>query len=221
MDWQQCKHIRIRRILDGTVNVETSQKIRVNFTKAEYIGLHQSCYDLEFFDPVDNNLIMTKTVKVFAEILPHPIEIQPIILDMTGTPKTLGLCIDHFTIFNNHKFVPVTIKIELTTKMNRIFDITPQKTFIAAQSNASFEVALSRSGSNKHEDFVHFTIKIIVIGDKAVYKNVPPFFYEIIIPCASEFKRVYGKNYMGSSSDSLDYDDGTGTTTEVELSRVL
>ncbi|CAF4806911.1 unnamed protein product [Pieris macdunnoughi] len=200
----------------------SSQKIRVNFTKAEYIGLHQSYYDLEFFNPIDNDLIMTKTVKVFAEILPHPIEIHPIILDMSGIPKKLGLFIDHFTIFNNHKFVPVTIKIELTSKMNRIFDITPQETFITAQSNASFEVALcSQSRSNKHEDLVHFTIKIIVIGDKAVYKNVPPFFYEIIIPCASEFKRVYGKKYLKSASDSLDYDDRTGTSTEVEPSRLL
>ncbi|CAH4030479.1 unnamed protein product [Pieris brassicae] len=201
----------------------SSQKIRVNFTKAEYIGLHQSSYDLELFDPVDNNLIMTKTVNVFAEILPHPIEIHPIILDMSGIPKKLGLYIDHFTIFNNHKFVPVTIKIELTTKMNRIFYITPQETFITAQSNASFEVALcSKSGYNKEqEDLVHFTIKIIVLGDKAVYKNVPPFFYEIIIPCASEFKRVYGKKYLESSSDSLDYGDRTGTTTEVEPSRPL
>ncbi|CAK1551461.1 unnamed protein product [Leptosia nina] len=188
--------------------------IRAIFTKAEHIGSHHCSYDLDFINPNNNNLVMTKRVRVFSEILPHPIQIEPIILDMTNSTVKFGFCIDYFTIINKHKFIPVTIKIKLTKKMKKLFQITPMEVLIPALSKNVFQVRLCpRSGSENSTDCVHFTIKIIVIGDKTVYENVPPFFYELLIPCSSEFKRLYGRKYFDSALDLND--DFTEASTDV------
>ncbi|CAG4947055.1 unnamed protein product [Colias eurytheme] len=181
------------------------QNIKVYFTKAEHIGSHQYYYNLDFYNPNDDSVVMRKTIKIFSEILPHPIQIHPIMLDMTECPIKYGIYRDYFTIVNTHIFVPVTIKIKLTTKMKKLFCISPMETLVPAQSEVRFEVHLcprSVSFPRNEEDSVHFTIKIIVIGDKAIYDNAPPIYYELIVPCASEFKRIYGKKYFKDSPGS-------------------
>lgn len=174
-------------------------KIPVYFTKAEHIGCHQSYYDFELVDPETEKVMMTKTIKIFAEVLPNPIQIQPLILDMSKSPVCHGYCQDNFVVTNSHKLYPVTIKIKLTTKMKKMFYVEPMEAVVPPLSYVPFAVKFcSRDFLAVHpsEDLVHFTFKIIVLGYKAVYENVPPFFYEVIAPCAVEFKKVYNEKYF-------------------------
>ncbi|KAM3963347.1 uncharacterized protein ACR2FA_002716 [Aphomia sociella] len=172
-------------------------EIPVYFTKAERIGSHHCYYDFKFSDPRTEEIVMTKEVKIFAEVLPHPIQIKPNILDMSNSPVIHGFCEDNFTITNSHKVCPVIIKIKLTTKMKKILHIRPMEVMITGNSTMRFDVKLCSSGMfhNKSEDLVHFTFKIIVVGNKTIYRLVPPFFFEIIVPCAPEFKKIYQKFY--------------------------
>ncbi|CAG9564035.1 unnamed protein product [Danaus chrysippus] len=75
----------------------------VYLTKSDHIGYYNAYYDLEFQNSHTYEVVMTKTIKVFAEILPSPITITPQILDMTHSPITFGFCRDYITIVNNHK----------------------------------------------------------------------------------------------------------------------
>lgn len=176
--------------------------INVHFTKPERIGSHHCYYDIKFCDILTDELIMTKTTKIFAEVLPHPIQLYPEILDMSHSPVTHGYCEDNIIVKNTHKFYPVTIKFKLTTKMKKMFCITPMEILIQAQSSMNFRVRVcSRDLAQETDELVHFTIKIIVVGDKSVYQNVGPFFYEIIAPCASEFKKIYNEKYFKENCD--------------------
>ncbi|CAH2089514.1 unnamed protein product [Euphydryas editha] len=173
----------------------------VYFTKAEHIGYHQSNYELTFYDSNDN--VFTKTVKVFGEVLPHPIVIYPNILDLIKSPVIFGHCKDHFTIINTHKVYPVSIKIQTATKMNKIFQITPRVVSIPAKSNVKFNIKLCRehiNASQNVEIMAYFTIKIIVSGHRSVYQNVPPVYYEIIAPCTKEFMKTYKIEYIDDST---------------------
>ncbi|XP_039759576.1 uncharacterized protein LOC120633434 [Pararge aegeria] len=175
----------------------------VYFTKVHHIGFHQSYYDFIFTDSKDGDITITKTVKVFSEVLPHPIALQPKILDMSKSPVKFGYWEDYFTITNSHNIFPVTIKITTAMKMKKLFNIIPMETLIPKQSSANFCVKIRSKTSKKTiglDDLAYFTIKIIIIGHKSVYKDVPPFFYEIIAPCGEEFKRVYGAKYFSDSS---------------------
>ncbi|XP_028169938.1 uncharacterized protein LOC114359660 [Ostrinia furnacalis] len=172
--------------------------INVSFTKPERIGSHHHYYDLEFCDTTTDEVIITKIVKVFAEVLPHPIQIYPRILDMSKSPITHGFCEDDIVITNTHRLYPVTIKFKLTTKMKKLFCITPMESLVPAKSSMKFAVKLCSKDtlSKDTDELAHFTFKIIVLGHKSVYHRVPPFFYEIIAPCASEFKKVYNEKYF-------------------------
>ncbi|XP_034835525.1 uncharacterized protein [Maniola hyperantus] len=177
----------------------------VYFTRVHHVGCHQSYYDFIFNDSEDDNITITKTIKVFAEVLPHPITLHPKILDMSKSPTTFGYLEDNFTITNSHKIFPVTIKIKTTTKMKKIFKITPMETLVPAQSSAKFYVKICTRNnleSTEFDDLAYFTIKILIIGHKSVYQNVPPLFYEIIAPCGTEFKRIYGTKYFSDAVDS-------------------
>ncbi|XP_047031068.1 uncharacterized protein LOC124638215 [Helicoverpa zea] len=174
-------------------------KIPVYFTKIECIGYHQNYYEFEFIDPETEIVKIRKTLKVYAEILAHPITIHPVILDMSKSPVSHGYCEDNFVVSNNHKLYPVTVKIKLTTKMKKMFYVEPMEAIIPESSCVPFAVKFcSRDflSPKPSEDLVHFTFKVIVLGYKAVYDNVPPFFYEVIAPCAVEFKRVYNSKYF-------------------------
>ncbi|XP_053615119.1 uncharacterized protein LOC128677959 [Plodia interpunctella] len=170
-------------------------KIPVYLTKIERIGSHHACYDIEFFDSFTENKMFTKTVKVFGEILAHPIQIHPPILDMSNSPVLHGFCEDKFVIVNTHKFYLATIKIKMTTKMKKLLRVSPMEVAIPQMSSVSFDVRFCSPGLIEHdfEDLVHFTVKIIVSGYKAIYHKVPPFYYEIIAPCIGIYEKVYKK----------------------------
>lgn len=179
--------------------------ISVYFTKPERIGSHHCYYDLEFSDTKTEELITTKTVKVFAEVLPHPIQICPQMLDLSMSPVTHGFCEDDIMVRNTHRLYPITIKIKLTTKMSKLFCITPKESLVPPKASMNFRVRLcSKDLSKESDDLAHFTIKIIVTGHSSVYNNVPPFYYEIIAPCASEFKKIYNEKYFIDTYDPFD-----------------
>lgn len=174
--------------------------VLVYFTKAEHIGYHQCYYDLTFCDSDDN--VFVKTVKVFAEVLPHPIVIYPNILNLIESPVVFGHCKDHFTIMNTHKAHPVSITIKTTSKTNKIFQITPRIVSIPAKSNVNFNIKFCRENINASQNLeimAYFTIKIIVSGHLSIYQNVPPFYYEIIAPCTNEFIKTYRIEYTNDS----------------------
>ncbi|XP_063386290.1 uncharacterized protein LOC134672324 [Cydia fagiglandana] len=170
----------------------SKQTIKVYQTKFEHIGFHQSLYEFKFTDP-ETEETLCKTVKVFGEALLNPVQIEPGLLDMTVSPIVQGRCEDHFKITNSNKIYPVTVKIKLTSKMKQLISITPMETLIPTTTSVSFLVGFCSKDLNKNirEDFVHLTIKIIVIGNKSLYRNVPPIYYEIIAPCSSEFLKLY------------------------------
>ncbi|XP_072942990.1 uncharacterized protein [Epargyreus clarus] len=175
----------------------SKSSLSVLFSKAEHEGYHQCYYDLEFFNPDTDFLIRTKTIKVFAEALSHPVQIHPKILDMSESPINFGFREDYFVVTNTHKVFLVRLKIKVTKKMRQLFQINPMELTIPCSSSANFVVRACckklTNGENRH-DLVHFTIKIIVSGHKSIYRNVPPIFYEIVIPCAAEFEKIYGNN---------------------------
>ncbi|XP_050674401.1 uncharacterized protein LOC126971932 [Leptidea sinapis] len=174
----------------------SEQKIKVYFTKPQHIGLHQCYYDLNFYD-TDENIVLTRTVRVFSEVLPHPVQIYPPILDMTNTPVSFGLCVDFFTISNIHKSQGVSIKVQLTEKMIKLFRVSPMKTLIQPMSSVKFEVSCcprSKDLEEKRNHQAYFTIKILLSGHKSIYQNVPHMYYELILPCVSEFCKVYNKS---------------------------
>ncbi|XP_063366861.1 uncharacterized protein LOC134655340 [Cydia amplana] len=173
----------------------SKQTIKVYQTKVEHIGFHQSLYEFKITDLETEETVLNKTVKVFGEVLPNPVQIEPGLLDMTVSPIVQGRCKDSFTIINSNKRFPVTIKIKLTSKIKQLISITPMETSIPIDTRVSFVVGLCSKDLNQtiREDFVHLTIKIIVIGDKSVYRNVPPIYYEILAPCSSEFLKLYKK----------------------------
>lgn len=182
-----------------TIKQNTKYKIPIHFLKPEHVGVHQCYYDLEFCDPSTEKVLTTKTIKVFAEVLPHPIQIYPYILDMSNSPVTHGICEDRITLINSHKLYPVTVKFKLTTKMKRIFKIIPAETLVLPKSKFQFTVRLcSKEAVIKKDlnEMVHFTIKIIIIGDKFVYNKIPPLFYEIIAPCVADYRKIYNDNYF-------------------------
>lgn len=175
-----------------------SQKIQVYFTKTEHIGCHQCHYDFQLCEPETGHVVETKTVLLLAEVLPHPIQLTPEFLEMTNSPIIHGICEDRIFITNTHKVYNVVVKFKLTTKMRKLFRIFPMETLIEPLGKTFFTVQMcSRESkySNKPDDFAHFTVKIIFMGDKSIYHNVPPHFYEIIAPCAFDFKKVYNQNY--------------------------
>lgn len=179
------------------IKPNSKQRIPVYLTKAEHIGFHQSYYELEFKDPETDGTIFRKTIKVFGEVLPNPIQVQPILLDMSQSPVIHGFCEDRFTISNSHKLYPVTIKIKLTTKISKLIRIVPMETLLPAKSSVKFLVRFCSKDlrQSTKEDLVHLTFKIIVVGDKSVYRSLPPLFYEVIAPCSFEFKKLYNKKF--------------------------
>lgn len=184
----------------------STHKIQAYFTKAEHIGYHQCYYDFCFCEPDTGKTIETKTVIMLAEVLPHPIKFFPELLDMTNSPITHGFCEDQITIHNTHKVYNVTVTFKLTKKMRNLFSIRPMETVIAPESHANFSVILCskqfKKTNKRPEYFAYFTVKVIFSGHKAVYKNVPPFFYEIVVPCAFDFKESYNEKYFCGSVSS-------------------
>lgn len=181
-----------------------TKSVRVYFIQVQRIGCHNCYYDFEFYDYASNELIFTKTTKVFADILPHPIQIMPDALDMRGTPIIFGHCINSFILTNTHYVYPVNIRISTTAAMQNLIKIEPMKTVLLPKKSAKFAVNICSSNWNpfildvqeyelqdKDHYFVQFTIKILISGHAAVFKNITPLYYDIIAPCIHEF--VYGK----------------------------
>lgn len=176
-----------------------NRSVRVYFTKAWYVGLHQGVYTVKFFDPVGKKLIFTKTVVIYTESLPMPIVINPhSILDLTETPLCHGYCEDHFSITNTHNLYGSMIKIRLTTKLEKLITIDPMEVEIPRKSTINFKVRfctrdfIRNCATDKPiEYYAHFTIKINVSGMDAVYRGFPTIFYEIIAPCITDYTKVY------------------------------
>ncbi|XP_050352218.1 uncharacterized protein LOC126774724 [Nymphalis io] len=174
----------------------------VYFTKAKHVGYHQRYYDFIFRDSDEKSF--TKTIKIFTEVIPHPILINPTILDMSKSPVKFGQYQDHFTITNTNKVFPVTITIKTTNKMDKIFQIKPRFTTIPAKSYIEFKIMFCKGNINLPEILdimAYFTIKIIINGDSSIYKNVPPIYYEIITPYIKEFIRIYEKKNLNELSE--------------------
>lgn len=174
--------------------VNSKRKTSVYLSKCEYIGYHQSYFDVEFRSVDTYELIETKTVKVFAEILPHPIEISPTIFDMSNAPVVHGVCVDYFVITNTHKIFSSTIKIYASNVTKKLITIKPMTVCIQPETSVKFQIRTCPSKQLFDKELkvmVHFTIKIIATGVRAIYENIPPMFYEIIAPCALGFCDMY------------------------------
>nr|XP_021208427.1 uncharacterized protein LOC110386456 [Bombyx mori] len=182
-----------------TLDPKSNQTIPIYFTKAEHIGKHQCYYDLHFYDQQEEVIFLTKTIKIFGEVLRHPLHIYPTLLDMTQSHQMHGFYEDKIVVANTHTVYPVLVKIKLTDIMKNMIQIRPMSTLIPTTSNVTLRVRLCSKDlctSEGYDDFVHFTIKIIITGDKSIYDKVPPIFYEIIAPCASYFEKINNRKYL-------------------------
>lgn len=182
--------------------------VRVYFVQVEHIGCHNCYYDFKFYDSESNELIFTKTTRVFADIMPHPIQITPNALDMTNTPIIFGKCANSFVITNTHYIYPVNIRIITSAKMKKLIKIDPMKTLIFQKKSAKFVVSLCTNNWNPlikqldesefvNEDrlFVLFTFKIAICGCASAYRNISPIYYNIYAPGVHEYEYVYHKTY--------------------------
>lgn len=186
-----------------------SKFIRVYFIQVHHIGCHNCYYDFKFYDSESNELIFTKTARVFADIMPHPIQITPDALDMTDTPITFEQCANSFVITNTHRVYPVNIRIVTSAKMKKLIRIEPMKTVVLGKKSVKFVVNLcTRNGNpliekfdegdlvNEDDLFVLFTVKIVISGYASSYKNITPIYYDIIAPGINEYEYVYRKKYV-------------------------
>ena len=177
-----------------------SKKINiVYFTKAEHIGYHQSYFDLIFTRRDNHNIVFVKTVKVYAEILSHPVVIAPNILDMTQSPVIFGYCKGNFTINNTNRTFSATIKIKTTAKTKEFFKITPERILIAPRSKAAFEIRMCINHSNyskNTEEYAYFILQVCCTENNIVFRNAPPLFYEIIAPCDPNFNKYLANNII-------------------------
>ncbi|CAG5049292.1 unnamed protein product [Parnassius apollo] len=168
------------------------KKIKVTFHKSEHTGFHQTYCDIEFRCIDNGEIIETRTVKIFAEVLPHPLKISPVILDMSNSPVVHGMYKDHFVLTNTHKIYCVKIQIKPLAIMRKLLTITPMTITILPESSIKFQVTMCSSDNaseldDEVKDMVHFTFKIIATGVKSIYDGIPPIYYEIIAPCALQF----------------------------------
>lgn len=177
--------------------------VRVYITQVHNIGCHNCYYDFKFYDSESNELIFTKTTKVFADVMPHPIQIKPDTLDMTDTPIIFGYCINYFVITNTHCRYPVNIRIVTSAKMKKLIKIEPMKTVISPKKCAKFAVSFCTRDKTLlieklHEDnlFVLFTFKILISGYASAYKNITPIYYDIIAPGVHQYENVYQKTHL-------------------------
>lgn len=161
--------------------------VRVYFIQVLHIGCHNCYYDFKFYDSESNELIFTKTTRVFADVMPHPIQVKPDALYMTDTPILFGHCVKSFVITNTQNRCPVNIKIVTSPKTKKLIKIEPMKTIILQKSSAKFVVRYT-SDRNLDKDvhvdkdrlFVVFMLKIFVSSYVSAYKNIKPIYYEII-----------------------------------------
>ncbi|XP_045537596.1 uncharacterized protein LOC123721799 [Papilio machaon] len=176
------------------LSMNSKRKTSVYLSKCEYIGYHQSYFDVEFRNVDTYELIETKTTRIFAEILPHPIEIHPTIFDMSNAPVVHGVCVDHFIICNTHKIFSSTIKIDVSNITKKLITIKPMAVCIQPETSVKFQIRTCPSKQpfdNEPKVMIHFTVKIIATGVKSIYNNISPIFYEIIAPCALGFCEMY------------------------------
>lgn len=178
--------------------------VRVYFTQVHNIGCHNCYYDFKFYDSECNELIFTKTTKVFADVMPHPIQITPDALDMTDTPIIFGYCVNSFVITNTHCRYPVNIRIVTSAKMKKLIKIEPMETMILPKKCAKFAVTLCTHNKTllskkSHEDnlFVLLTFKILISGYTSAYKNITPIYYDIIAPGVHQYEKVYLNMHSG------------------------
>lgn len=180
--------------------------VRVYFIQVQHIGCHNCYYDFKFYDSKSNELIFTKTTRVFADVMPHPIQITPDALDMTDTPIIHGKCVNSFVITNTHSVYPVNIRLVTSAKMKKLIKIEPIKMVILQKKSAKFLVSLctsNRIDKLDEEDlvdddnlFVLFTFKIVISGSATAYKHITPIYYDIVAPGVHEYERVYHGNTL-------------------------
>ncbi|XP_026320754.1 uncharacterized protein LOC113230864 [Hyposmocoma kahamanoa] len=180
--------------------------VRIYFVQVLHIGCHNCYYDFEFYDSQSNELLFKKTTRVFADVMPHPIQVKPDALNMTDTPIIFGQCRNSFVITNTHCKYPVSIRIVTSTKMKKLIKIVPMETVILQKRSTKFVVKLCTRNRdpvvvkldedkcfNEDSLFVQFTLKILISSYVSAFKNITPIFYNIIAPCIHEYEYVYGK----------------------------
>lgn len=167
-------------------------KIPVYLYRIEHIGCHNCYYDLNFYDAYTNEFIFRETTRIFADVLPSPLEISPPMLDMSSVPINYSFGESVFYITNNHKLFPVLIKIILSKKMKRIFRVIPMETVIPTTTTVQFQIkfcTLDRIRS-ACTDRVYFVFEIAMFGPKSIYKDMPHIYYEVVAPCLNYYKQI-------------------------------
>lgn len=189
----------------------SSNAIPIYFIKSDHVGRYQCAYDLYFYDAETEDFVAKYTIIVYAEILPHPLEICPPFLDMTDSIVDVGQCKEIISMTNNHKIYAVTIKIVMTPRTQKLLCIKPMQVLIPPSSKVDFEVRLCSKQllieKKFWTEFVHFSLKIIMCGNEAVYDKCPPIFYEIIAPCAVDYKLICPDYELKKTSGEKTTDD--------------
>lgn len=167
-------------------------KIPVYLNTIEHVGCHSCYYDLTFYDSYTDEFIFRKTTRIFADILPCPVEVSPPILDMSSVPINHSFGETVFYITNNHKLFPVSIKIILTTKMKRLFRVIPMETVIPTTTKVTYQVKFCTLDTPRivTDNMVYFTFEIAMFGPKFIYKDMPHIYYEVIAPCLIYYKEI-------------------------------
>lgn len=191
----------IKRVLD-TFLLDTSYmlvkssskkyKIPVYLHIIERIGCHNCYCDLTFYDAYTNEFIFRKTTRIFADILPSPIEISPPMLDMSSVPIYYSFGESVFYITNNHKLFPVFIKIILSKNMKRIFRVIPMETVIPTTTTVQYQIKFTALDTTRSAatNKVYFAFEIAMFGPKFIYKDMPHIYYEVVAPCLQYYKQI-------------------------------
>lgn len=181
-------------IVKSYMRVRTSSqkyKIPVYLHTIEHIGCHNCYYDFTFFDDYTDEFIFTKTIRIFADILPSPVEISPPMLDMSSVPVNRSFGESIFCITNNHKLFPVRIKIILTRKMKRVFSVIPMETVIPTTTTVKYQIKFSTLDKIPSADkMVYFAFEIAMFGPKFIYKGMPHTYYEVVAPCFEYYNKI-------------------------------
>lgn len=167
-------------------------KIPVYLHTIEHVGCHNCYYDLIFYDAYTDEFIFRRTTRIFAEILPSPVEVSPPLLDMSCVPINHSFGESVFYITNHHKLFPVLIKIILTKNMKRLFRVIPMETVIPINTKVAYQIKFCTLDAMRStaDNMVYFAFEIAMFGPKFIYKDMPHIYYEVIAPCLVYYKKI-------------------------------
>lgn len=191
----------IKRVLDSFLidksymlvkSSSKKYKIPVYLHIIERIGCHNCYYDLTFYDAYTDEFIFRKTTRIFADILPSPIEISPPMLDMSHVPIYYSFGESVFYITNNHKLFPVLIKIVLSKNMKRMFRVIPMEIVIPTTTTVQYQIKFCTLDTIRSAatDKVYIAFEIAMFGPKFIYKDMPHIYYEVVAPCLQYYRQI-------------------------------